>query len=806
MDGFRPRAGLVPPPPFLSGGEFSPNFPQWQGTSKNGPRSFSPLPPTGVHPRLFFTPEDLPAMRRQLLGDDLQGREGEIPGGWVFNDVALRGPDPVGLLPVTSYLFTRDAVEKRYPYGPPPLFTGPVAPVYERLAAGDLTVDITTVKLYGTNVASAGQGRDGMYGKLSGAGFVSLIQEGGNFDRVKLATALATTCTLHTRVYVQGGPGFLHDVSPDLGIAYDMLAGAMTAPQRSACVTLMGNMIRGRNEIGHGSFQRRPWITNLNHVGWHCHAHIVAHAMEGEFGVAADEGNIWRRTMPIGVDVQRKFISHTITEGGLGRESGGYFSMGWYWALPVNVIFARRGFNAFADPTLGPRFYRSLLFFFNAQVPLTAPENNWDGRHHDDLVSTQRPRYQCMMAWIYGDDELAQRQLANSQPHQAPPSGEALICAMFGALNSRGRITAAEAAAAKGIPLTHFDRDKGELFVRNSWAPDAFTVNFESRLDTYRVGHVHASRNSFYVYALGRSWIIDQMAADTENVGHSTILIDGVGQSGGGDAAGNDFWPSFPAMWNAYSDSPRLTIAAADAQYAYAYSLKCRPHAGYPACVANTFRPGQFGYQPDPYVAPWMVTERYMGWANLNVFNPVARAYRTVVVAKGARPFLLVVDDIQKDTATHAYEWVANVPLTGGHDGHQKDNVVADRALSGGADLVLRSSNDPLGGSPRLLVRLVSFTGVLAADGVALKDRTARIRKNKVASGGGNFSPTEAIRTVSITVRSVEPGFVVLCWPFRQGEALPETSVSEDRNTVTVDGRRFALARQTDGRTRVTER
>lgn len=268
-----------------------------------------------------------------------------------------------------------------------------------------------------------------------------------------------------------------------------------------------------------------------------------------------------------------------------------------------------------------------------------------------------------------------------------------------------------------------------------------------------------------------------------------------------------NFWPGFPARWHEFTDTPRGTVAAADAQYAYAYSQMCRPHAGYPACVANGFRPAQFGYLPDPYVPAWMATERYLGRRTINVFNPVARAYRTVVVAKGGRPFLLVVDDIQKDGASHTYEWVANVPRAGAHYGHERDDVVADAALSAASptDLVLRSSQDPVAGSPRLLVRLLSYTGTLSPEGVTLKDRTARIRDDKVASGSGGFAATAAIRTISITVRSVEPGYVVLCWPFVHGAPLPATAVSADRNVVSVDGRRFSLRRQADGRTRVSE-
>ncbi|OSX77180.1 hypothetical protein BU14_0159s0035 [Porphyra umbilicalis] len=803
VDGFRFQAGPPTPPPRLVGGEYSPSFPMWQGRSRNAPRSFSALPPTGEHPRLFFTAADLPAMRQQLLGPSLQGREGELPRGWRFNDVALRGQDPSGLLGVTSFLFTRDALEKRYPYGPPALFTGPVAPVYERLAVGDLAIDITTVDLYGSNVASAGQGREGLYGKLAAAGFVSLIVEGGNFGRTRLATALASACTLHKAVYAPAeAQGFLHDVAPDLGIAYDMLAGAMTPAQRKSCVTLMGTMIRGRREYGTGGFQRRPWVQNYNHVGWHAHIHVLAHAMEGETGDGGDEGDLWRTTLPIGIDIQRKFVANTITEGGLPRESGGYFSMGWYWALPSNIIFARRGFNVFTDPELGDHFYRGLFGFFNAQVPLTPPLRNWDGRHHDDLPSGQRPRYQCIMAWLYGDDALAQHQLANSWPVQIPTSGEAFMCAVFASDNRGNGGSAAAVAASKGMPLTHFDRDKGELTVRASWAADAVTLNFESRVDTYRVSHVHAARNSWYLYAGGRPWVIDQTRADVENVGHSTVLIDGVGQSGGGDSAGRNLWPSFPAVWNEMTDGRSLTVAAADAKYAYAYSQRCT--APY-ACINNAFRPHHFGYEKDPYLPGWMASESYLGRSrSLSVFNPVARAFRTVAFAKGATPFVLIVDDIQKDGADHEYEWVANVPLAGSLWRHGEEDVNVDGAYGdgGGRELVLRYTPDGLAGTPRLLLRVLRSDGEVVGGGLRVVDRSVRIRDVQVAAGKG-YSTTERIRTVSFKVRAVVPRFVVLAWPFRQGQPLPETAVEGRR--VTVNGRRFQLTPNADGRTRLTE-
>ena len=43
--------------------------------------------------------------------------------------------------------------------------------------------------------------------------------------------------------------------------------------------------------------------------------------------------------------------------------------------------------------------------------------------------------------------------------------------------------------------------------------------------------------------------------------------------------------------------------------------------------------------------------------------NPVKQALRTLVLVKGARPFVLIADDYQKDDKIHDYLWVANVPF-----------------------------------------------------------------------------------------------------------------------------------------------
>ena len=145
---------------------------------------------------------------------------------------------------------------------------------------------------------------------------MSLLREDPGFNRSALGTALATTCTIHARTYTPVKKrGFRHDVAIDLGVAYDMLASAMTPAQRKACVTLMGTMIPGRQEYGTKGFQKFPHKHSYNHVGWHAQIHVLAQVMEGGTGDGGDEGDLWKKTLPIGIDIQRTLSPTRLRKG-----------------------------------------------------------------------------------------------------------------------------------------------------------------------------------------------------------------------------------------------------------------------------------------------------------------------------------------------------------------------------------------------------------------------------------------------------------------------------------------------------------
>ena len=86
--------------------------------------------------------------------------------------------------------------------------------------------------------------------------------------------------------------------------------------------------------------------------------------------------------------------------------------------------------------------------------------------------------------------------------------------------------------------------------------------------------------------------------------------------------------------------------------------------------------------------------------------NPVQRAFRTVTFNGGEHPYLLVVDDIQKDDKEHLYEWLMQTGM---------DTEVASLQ---GNDIVLcdatakRDENGevhPAKGERELLVRVLNM-------------------------------------------------------------------------------------------------
>ncbi len=320
------------------------------------------------------------------------------------------------------------------------------------------------------------------------------------------------------------------------------------------------------------------------------------------------------------------------------------------------------------------------------------------------------------------------------------------------------------AAESAELPLDMFCKDSGLMSCRSGWDDDATHLTFRCRTDKYFLGHMHPDVNSFELWGQGREWIIDPGKYPIYNDMHSTVLIDGVG---GGGSLNWWTWPSLPGYFESYETSEKVVMGVGDAKPFYDYTqhqvkgaaVKIpgwkQPNLESLPVVDHGLRWQDFVYESDkdremPY---WRTKSLSYNFAYLSGdqplyrYNPVKRARRIAALVRGESPYVVVVDDIQKDASPHRYTWIANVPRNG-------EIVVESKTAS---SMVLRHKDDVDGG-PRLLVKLLACSGVpeLALEEFVVPTTTIPVSR------------------VAITVSNVvRPNFAVMLYPYEQGAEQP---------------------------------
>ena len=203
------------------------------------------------------------------------------------------------------------------------------------------------------------------------------------------------------------------------------------------------------------------------------------------------------------------------------------------------------------------------------------------------------------------------------------------------------------------------------------------------------------------------------------------------------------------------------------------------------------------------------------GWPVRLPFNPIKKAFRTLLMARGDHLYSLIIDDIQKDSgktpAEHLYEWVMQT-------GENTDVVSIN-----GNDIMLcdASVNRDGSGQPKpkkgdrlLLVRVLNAN--VPAQG---KDYTTKPsfrletfeRKDTItpdAKGALAGSRSFGLdKRLVIASRAVAPDFRILLYPMRQGDPVPETVWNDMGDAVTLKAGSqndlISLKPGKDGRTHV---
>jgi hypothetical protein len=723
-------------------------------------RQLTATPPPYVHPRIFFTDADRASLQARAVSDAAVSNAIYGAGG-LTNLVATTVDNP----------------------------QDPLGMIFPQLALGDTTVDISALVTNGVAVANVCMtGDGGLWENLASACYLAWLYPTNSTRLQQLATAVATAATIEKNWYVPNPADELDaDVNADLGFCYDLMYNWMSPAQQAATRGLISNMTTNRHTIG---WNQTDYTDSTNWRTHHDHLLIAQLSIEGETGydaVALTTNSASLKTFT---------TRWGITEQGFSREGTDYFSFGMRNAALAALALARRGENYFVTT----RVYDALQESFYMMAPWGVAQFGHDDGAGWGNNQTGIGIYFRVMKFMYPTDELADCVLRN---FQASPANDVtpLATAIFGVAPLSANTNFAVTAAARNLNLVKFDPQRGLGVVRSDWGSNSAQIDFDCRFDTMSLGHLHSDRNNFDFFSHQRTWIGDPGYHVTENDAHSTILIDGVGEAGMSQTS-NYHWPSLPARWVDYVSQTAATFFAGDASPAYDYSWDWaslgdgngyNPLTSYTSGGLTTpWRWVDLMYAPPSDLSganAWMTN--YVR-AESPVFNPVQRAFRTVLMQRGTSPYALIVDDIQKDNSPHTYAWSANtIGVATNNSFADPQTDVSFVSAPDATNAVLWHTNDTGAFQPRLLVRVLDGKGTTTP--IQIVDEN-------------NNQGTHVRRLVISRSNVAAPDFKVLLFPHLSGATMPTTAWSNNVVTVTMaDGQtdRIYFNTNADGRTRI---
>jgi len=321
-------------------------------------------------------------------------------------------------------------------------------------------------------------------------------------------------------------------------------------------------------------------------------------------------------------------------------------------------------------------------------------------------------------------------------------------------------------------------------------------MNVTCHPDTTFASHDHADRGRFMLSGAGRNWAL-QDSRPHESSQTNLVLIDGEGEG--------YFAP--PARWLGTSETAKASLASCDMTYPYSWQWHKEaatwsptdtrlqfPHYAALKEKVDELAGQKWEYDPSPgvvaYYANYLKGNPLMwdedSWVVRRPHNPVRYAYRTAGIVRGAHPYALVVDDLEKDGKAHVYDWIMQLP---------EDVVLAAQRRQGGVlDITLAEQKGPR----RLLLRFFQA-------GSGEQPQSATVEHFSTAYKLMSL-PTQAGTMFRLNVpwRGVDYRGRVLLYAYREGDELPvsQWDAAVGRATVEWAGQRDVLVftGQADGR------
>jgi len=754
-----------------------------------GLRAVPHVPPPGVHPRIWFGPDDLPALRERMK----QG----IAGPMMWSKViawsnALKG-----------------TYNESAPYAKPDLWKGdyrgshgnirlwyyhdatsPFNPnnrTYERLVQGDLSIDpaplwpVFAIEAYRALI------EDDQAGGQMLAKAVMTAMRHDQMARDRERAAKNQTGPLPAPV--SGGAG-----GQELGYIYDFDFNFMTPEQKKAVHDELAAATWAHDN--YGTFNaavstRSNWATFTYWL-------IPLLAIEGEPG--------YNELKTLGIyRGYRNFLTYGIFPSGAVVEAEAKDQLG---ADGLFAMARRLQPDLFGHPNLRAYAMRFLPHSIVPNLDYRTPVSDFQAGpflrydllggmgyplQSDIVILKYMFPHDRVIDWVYRAD-------VGEHYENLPQGGntgywdELMLCTIFAT-----DFDPSNGDPAKlGLGPDFFSGERALMLARSDWGRDALMLNMHTR--ELNGGHPFADRNSIFLFAEGRDWVpLNQR--DGDDVVQSEVVIDKHPQS-----------VNSPGRVVEYAESPQATFMVGDASYAWDWDLQILQYSGgYTLDEVRSgkvqLKPGQeperhsmndFAYTklPDAYMnAPlfelpgWISKDGLLTPMVRSQNYPVKKAFRTAGLVRGPHPYGLVIDDIQKDDAVHHYDWdlllendlaIVEMKQDNGVDGPVYDVTLAGAEgpfkTSGNPKAPIPSAPKSLGavkkGEPLLLIRVMQCNVAASATRTPPAILTNVDKKKPL---------------LDIQSDSVSPDYKVLLLPYRKGEAPPTTVWNKEHTAITVD-------------------
>ncbi len=772
------------------------------------PDAFGKAPAPGVHPRLLFSEEDIPDIRKRL-------EETEIGAKTWSNITALLEKLHK---PGTAYSNVVDALAKGDVSKAEALLAdyknagkGPIVSWHHRAKfAYPFMLDCLQALINddaqrGATLAQAAATLAQVYQNrldlMDGVPRPDTASEKGIttnvFGRTPTTQLNSDVWRSSRRMAIDGEPTFAY--------IYDFAFKWMNDEQRAVCRNTINNYIRGRTTIGsHMPSHFRNW----NWIAVGTGLLTFSAATLGEEG---NDARVYEHTKQLAYD----YLRYGWSQMGSSREAIGYTQFGLRWLLPSMVVMARNGDNYWNMHN----FYNSMYWYAHSNQP----EPGRFLSHGDGGNAGVSAETALFFKHAYPDNPLVDFILAEVKGGSDDPvtdRGMLMLCSIFAADPDNENH---EKGAQLGLPRTFFDLERNQMITRSHWGPDMVKLQMESRPDGTGPNHQHADRGVFSLAGAGRTWAIEHFRG-VESRHHNVVTIDYEGQGK----------VSPPGKWIELLDNEHATFGVTDNKYAYdwyfhptlsGFTEKDQPRRHFK-------RWANFTKKNDAWVAEnpdydWkanidrspMVEEFWSGYEKGDPrmwdeyarpvrvpHNPVEKAFRTAGLVRGKHPYALVIDDIKKDDQLRTYDWNMMLDPDIGPVSIKLDEILLGPdpkyATTGFA---YTFSGKAKKGDPQLFMKVLNRAiPEQVGHNPEIRVETLEFKEARDWPDGRSFGFNKRLVVPSY---SNEPKFKMLLYPHKSGEETPQVTWNDDHTVATVEWSDqkdvITFSEGEDGRTRL---